>query len=336
MTVGDDRVLSHEKSPGTANDRSHAAQNDRLRDPEFNEFLNRVNHDLLGSKPPDDAVAAAFEAMQRLSFETDAEQSAETFVPDRNENLCHACGSKNRPENRFCSTCGVALASSPASDAILPDRRAKEAPAMPEGSHHYHHHYHHHYFSTPDGAFAGADPRSTAQPVPPRNEPVRLRAPLTGPALSRAELAVRRIAQDWALACNTRQLEDLVDLYIPDALLMRPNLPAVRGTAAIREFLVTALDSGFGEVELEPLRVELFGDVAYEAGRCKMLVPMVLGKRREERGKYQMIYVRQSGGDWKIVSDCWSTDLGLALSTEGEAATSVPSNPSIPSRPPKK
>jgi len=32
------------------------------------------------------------------------------------------------------------------------------------------------------------------------------------------------------------QLDDLVELYLPDALVQRPNVPSVRGTAAIREF----------------------------------------------------------------------------------------------------
>jgi len=59
----------------------------------------------------------------------------------------------------------------------------------------------------------------------------------------------------------------------------------------------------WGEVELEPLRVEVFGDLAYEAGRCKMLVPVAVNKRREERGKYLVIFARQAG-DWKAIADC--------------------------------
>src|SRR5205085_8195977 len=112
----------------------------------------------------------------------------------------------------------------------------------------------------------------------------RTRIPLAGTALSRAETAVRKLSQDWAFACNTKHLDDLVELYMPDAIVLRPNVPAVRGTAAIREFFFSVLDSGLGEVELEPLRVEVFGEIAYEAGRCKSLVPVAMSKRREERG----------------------------------------------------
>jgi ketosteroid isomerase-like protein len=62
---------------------------------------------------------------------------------------------------------------------------------------------------------------------------------------------------------------------------------------------------------MEALRVELLGDVAYQAGRCKMLVPVVVGKRREERGKYVIVFAKEKSGQWKAVVDCWSSDLGL-------------------------
>ena len=131
--------------------------------------------------------------------------------------------------------------------------------------------------------------------------------------MSRAETAVRRITQDWVVSCNTKHLDDLLELYAADALVLRSNYPAVRGAAAIREFFFSAIDSGLGEVELDPIRVEVLGDVAYEAGRCKALVPGALGKRREERGKYLWVFTRQSNGEWKLASDCWSSDLTLGV-----------------------
>ena len=141
---------------------------------------------------------------------------------------------------------------------------------------------------------------------------LRLTAAAKGESMSRAEAAVRRLTQEWVLACNTRQLDDLLDLYITDALVLRSNLPPVRGAIAVREFFFSALDTGLGEVEVEPTRVEVVGDMAYEAGRCKALVPSATGKRREERGKYLWVFSRQSNREWKLAADCWSSDLTLA------------------------
>jgi len=144
----------------------------------------------------------------------------------------------------------------------------------------------------------------------------RVRAPLGGASLSRAEIALRKTTQDWALACNTKQLDDLVDLYVPDATVLRPNVPQVRGAAAIREFFFGLLDAGMSEVEMDLQRAELFGDYGYETGRCKSLVPSAVGKRREERGKYLVLLNRQANGDWKIVADSWSSDLSLGGAAE--------------------
>jgi ketosteroid isomerase-like protein len=117
--------------------------------------------------------------------------------------------------------------------------------------------------------------------------------------------------------------------------VLRPNVPPVRGTAAIREFFFGVLDAGLGEVDMEPLRVETFGDVAYEAGRCKMLVPFTMGKRREERGKYLLTLARQAG-DWKILADCWSSDLSLGVNVDSAPPKSNVQTPNPAFKPPRK
>lgn len=242
-----------------------------------------------------EAIAAAFQAIQRLALDTDAEEAANvTSVPS------------DDPDGAM---------------AMKMDPRI--APPAQAGNHYYHHHYHHHYFPGGDGTQPPPAEFRPAGVAPSGREAARPRAPLAGAALSRAETAVRKISQSWAQACNTKHLDDLVELYAADALVLRPNFPPVRGTAAIREFFFSALDAGLGEAEMEPIRVELFGDVAYESGRCKTLVPTNLGKRREERGKYLMVFVREPGGDWKTVADCWCADLSLG----GEPASPAPQNP---------
>jgi ketosteroid isomerase-like protein len=297
-------------------------------DPSVDDFFNRMKHDMRRPKPGQEAVAAALHAIQRLGLQGDSESSVDGlkevdagFSPER---MCHACGSANPGDNRFCAFCGVPLPEIP---AVVSSPRAAHAP----GPHHYHHHYHHHYFSS-DGtaqAAAGSDPRPANGGAASR-DPARTRAPLGTPGLSRSEAAVRKLTQDWVQACNTKHLDDLVEIYHADAIVLRPNVPPVRGTAAIREFFFSVLDAGLGEVELEPLRMELAGEIAYEAGRCKMLVPH-LGKRREERGKYLVTLARQAG-EWKIIADCWSSDLSLGASSESVAKpeTSAGAAPRLP------
>ena len=123
------------------------------------------------------------------------------------------------------------------------------------------------------------------------------------------------------------QLDELIELYAADALVLRSNLPPIRGAMAVREFFFSALEAGLGEVAVEPLRVEVVGDLAHEVGRYSALVPGTAGKRREERGKYLWVFAKQSGGDWKLVSECWSSDLTLT------AAESEIPKPAAPAKP---
>ncbi|MGA9040532.1 MAG: DUF4440 domain-containing protein [Terriglobales bacterium] len=317
--------MDEEKFPKPArNSPANAPEEELVPDPSVDDFFNRMNYDMRRPKPQQEAISAAVQAIQRLGLQADSESSMEGFTGA--DISCQACGSPNPGDNRFCATCGV-----PLPEASVENRRATSGSGNP-GPHHYHHHYHHHFFSS-EGATQqpGSDqrPSNGGAPAPVRDS-ARTRAPLGTPGLSRSEAAVRKVTQDWIQACNTKHLDDLVEIYHPDAIVLRPNVPTVRGTAAIREFFFSVLDAGLGEVELEPLRVELSGEMAYEAGRCKMLVPH-MGKRREERGKYLVTLARQAG-EWKIIADCWSSDLSLGSGQESAAPNAA--NPAV--RPPRK
>jgi len=278
------------------------------------EFFSRLQSDARRPAPSPEAVSAARQAIQRLAAESMGDESFAASEQNSANLVCASCGHANPSSNQYCAACGIALEMSPL-DTPSPEpigSPANVSPSLPPGQHHYHHHYHHHYFAGgADSAFAA--PRAAA------SDPVasRVRAP-GGQSMSRAETAVRKVMQDWAAAVNNRRLDDLVSTYTADALVLRPNHPAVRGAGAIREFFFAALDSGFGDVELDPMRLDVVGDVAYEAGRCKMLVPVAVSKRREEKGKYLSLLTRKSNGEWGIACDCWSTDLSIAGPIDAE------------------
>jgi uncharacterized protein (TIGR02246 family) len=297
---------------------------------DMEELYRRIRPEMRRPKPTADAVAAAMESAQRLAAEIDVEDVAGDLANDLaadSEAVCGVCGHRNRVGTKFCSMCGVAVDSSkgPAStmtqtgaapSAIVSPQSPFPAPEMrpptagPTGheTHHYHHHYHHHYFP---GAEQGMISRAGGDIA---REPVRDLRPAAAVLrgdMSRAEAAVRALAQEWMMACNTKHLDNILELYSSDALVLRSNTPPIRGAAAVREFFFGALGAGLGEVELDPIRVDVVGDFAYEAGRCKALVPGSSGKRREERGKYLWVCGRQANGEWKLTADCWSSDLTL-------------------------
>ena len=328
--------MDHEKPTGPGrNLPASGSDADLAHNPSVDDFFRRLKQDLHHPKPGNESIAAALQAVQRLASQVDTDASASAAAEIAVSRTCLSCGSPTPVENRFCAICGVPQQDAPAHE---PEPRSaaglKPAP-QPAGQHHYHHHYHHHYFSSPEGGVPPAGFESRATSSAPVARDVHARGPAGGASLSRAETAVRKLTQDWMLACNGKQLDDLVDLYAVDAIVLRPNVPPVRGTAAIREFFFGVLDAGLGEVDMEPLRVETFGDVAYEAGRCKMLVPFTMGKRREERGKYLLTLARQAG-DWKILADCWSSDLSLGVNVDSAPPKSNVQTPNPAFKPPRK
>ena len=146
---------------------------------------------------------------------------------------CRLCGRANPAENQFCGGCGVPLdlAANPmASSANVPGAGTATTGAQ------YHHHYHHHFLA---GGAEGGLASMFGGGGAPRSQPGKPSA--STPAMSRSETGIRKLTQDWAQACNTKHLDDVVDFYGTDALVLRSNYPPVRGTSAIRESCTTAI-----------------------------------------------------------------------------------------------
>ena len=288
---------------------------------ELEDFLHRLPANSRWPKPNDEALAAAIEAIQRLSGGV---AGAELAVGDSADpgNVCSGCGGLLPAGARFCVWCGMPKQSAVAESA--------GAPPQPRagGQHHYHHHYHH---FVPAQAHGSAAPLGELETSAPRGRAPGSPGTTTG---GRAEAAARQVAQDWAQACNTKHMDDLLELYAADATLIRSSVPPVRSLSAIREFLFSLLEAGLGDVEMESLRIELMGEIAMDIGRCKMLVPVAMGKRREERGKYLLVLVRQPAGTWKILADCWSADLGVSALPAPDAARKG-MDPSLPVHKPR-
>ena len=141
--------------------------------PGSDEIHQRFFPEMRRPKPNDQAIAAALEAMQRLTTNLDSETAAEETAAETIRSAsgnCPSCGHHNREGNKFCGMCGLPVDAAsnelPARASPGFDIRAVELPdfarelaqnplpaqgAQPEvhpptgaalGAHHYHHHYH--------------------------------------------------------------------------------------------------------------------------------------------------------------------------------------------------
>lgn len=296
---------------------------------EIEEFFQRLHGNFHWPKPDAESVAAATEAIQRMSGSTAGR--AEAGEEGGSGHTCSACGGALPGPVRFCPWCGIPTQAN-AGDATTHSN--------PGAQHHFHHHYHHlvpgstmHSAGHSSGHSAGSEAAPGAPSAESEPSGARGRAP-GSPGIStggRAEAGARKVVQDWAQACNNKHIDDLLELYSADATLIRPSVPPVRSLPAIRGFLVSLLEAGLGDVEMESMRLEMLGEIAIDLGRCKMLVPVAMGKRREERGKYLVVLVRQPVGTWKILADCWALD--LAVNAPPEPTVRKGTEPSLQRKP---
>jgi ketosteroid isomerase-like protein len=308
--------MSAVRFPLASEDQSPAKPEEKpsLENPELEEFFHRLPSNLRWPKPSEEAIAAAAEAIQRMAGGVAGAELVSGSAADPGH-ACSGCGSSLDPGVHFCPQCGLTAEGSGTENAGgEPGIHVRHPEARNGAVHHYHHHYHH---------FVPAAPAGVVGPTAESPNMVAKGRVPGSPGTSsggRAELSARQVAQDWAQACNTKHLDDLAELYATDATLIRSNLPPVRSLPAIREFLHALLEAGLGDLEMESLRTEVMGEIAMELGRCKMLVPVAMGKRREERGKYLLVLVRQPAGTWKILADCWSSDQVVSPPTAVDTA----------------
>jgi len=321
VTAENPKPDSHKTDPARQSAAKKDAAEGSVENRDVDEFFQRLPGNLHWPKPNADAVAAAVEVIQRMSGGAAAAEELAADASDEPGNICVACGGLLPLGARFCVWCGVPHESS-----------AEGAAGAQAAKHHFHHHYHH--LVPNKGTAASAIPAAEgeAAAAAPHGRVPGSPGTTTG---GRAETGARQVAQDWAQACNTKHIDDLLELYSADATVIRSSVPPVRSLPAIREFLISLLDAGLGDVEMESLRVEVMGDIAMDLGRCKMLVPVAMGKRREERGKYLVVLVKQAAGTWKILADCWSSDMSLSAPPPPDATIRKPSEPVPPLRKPR-
>jgi uncharacterized protein (TIGR02246 family) len=129
-------------------------------------------------------------------------------------------------------------------------------------------------------------------------------------ATDQVEALIADLGEQWAKNWNSGDLDKVVAPYADDAVYQPPHHAAVHGKNAIREYLKgPLLKRAIRDLKYEVTFVKHSGDLAYDVGVFTMTVPTAQGRDRQDRGKYLTVWRKQTDGEWKIVADCWSSDL---------------------------
>lgn len=139
-----------------------------------------------------------------------------------------------------------------------------------------------------------------------------LAAALSAPAFAadaRADLAgIKALDQHWLKAFTSADGEAIARLYDENAVLMPPGAPAVKGRAAIREFLLKEAQ-GAGQAGM----VFSFGDVSDggASGSLGWSSGSYVVKDKDgkvvETGKYLSVN-KKVNGKWMYWRDTWNAD----------------------------
>lgn len=117
--------------------------------------------------------------------------------------------------------------------------------------------------------------------------------------------AILAVHDEFLVHLKAGDMDQLVQLYAEDAVVMPPNHPAVEGRAAIAELFGSfppITDASFTD-----LTVEGAGDLAYVLGHY-VLTFEGMGA---DTGKFIEIRRRQADGSWPLVADIFNSDLPL-------------------------
>ncbi len=95
----------------------------------------------------------------------------------------------------------------------------------------------------------------------------------------------------------------IANLYTAEAQLLPANSDFVRGTAAIRTFWQSVIDTGLKGASLDTIELEAHGDTVIEIGRYRLLAA---GDAVADQGKYIVVW-KQDNGTWKLHRDIWTT-----------------------------
>jgi ketosteroid isomerase-like protein len=117
---------------------------------------------------------------------------------------------------------------------------------------------------------------------------------------------------------NTGNYDQVASLFASDGLFMAPHYEAVAGPKAIERKLRDFGADGFQDLRLETSRVDYSGDMAMEVGRYSVSIVREIGGSDTDRGKYVKVWRRL--GAWRIVADCWSSNLPAVSTRSDEKA----------------
>ena len=83
----------------------------------------------------------------------------------------------------------------------------------------------------------------------------------------RARAEIDSLGREWEEAANTAQVERLIEIYAPDAVILPPGGPVIEGSETIRELFRQEFERFDTKLAFTTQEIEVAGDMAFRRGR---------------------------------------------------------------------
>ncbi|MEM1440676.1 MAG: SgcJ/EcaC family oxidoreductase [Pseudomonadota bacterium] len=130
------------------------------------------------------------------------------------------------------------------------------------------------------------------------------------------EAAVREHGQTWLKHYKAGDIDALMALYEPDAILALHDQPMRRGVDEIRAYFEPGMGQSEIEFELDIEHVEVYGDQAWLVSKYWLrATAKSSGYVYEDAGRSMLIYRRGSDGEWRIAADLDNNTPDVSMET---------------------
>jgi ketosteroid isomerase-like protein len=126
-------------------------------------------------------------------------------------------------------------------------------------------------------------------------------------------VAIKEVLNQYAVSINNGDFEHWMSLWADGGVQMAPNAPALSGKVQIRDGNKPAFDQMNFDISINTVDgAEIHGDLGLT--RCTYslkLTPKVGGETIDlmPEGKALTLYGKQADGSWKIVYDCFNSNV---------------------------
>lgn len=126
--------------------------------------------------------------------------------------------------------------------------------------------------------------------------------------VAQEEAAIRATDAQWLQAVKSRDADKIAAFWADDAVIFPSGANAIRGKAAIRDYVKGALASPDFDItwQAESVVVAASGDFAYETGQDEITFRSPSGQLMKEKNNALVVWKKQSDGNWKAAIDIWT------------------------------